>query len=209
MGENVAALSSTKFSTIHTDFRIISADKLVFSADNRIASIASDWVVGGINQVYLWDKFGEAPVQPIKRTELSSTSFSSNGLEIDLGTVNFTDEGFSSPTVLSPDSNYELAPDAQYNYELINKNNGSIIHNFSKWAIGAFSPNSDLAVVFGEDNPYGHPTWIEIWDVKNGKKLWSMVLSTGIPRYVQFSPDGTLLVTISTDQTVLLWGVNE
>jgi len=208
VGEHVAALSSTKFLTIHTEFGIIDAENLVFSADNRIAGIGSGYL-GELQQIYLWDKFGEAPVQPIRRAGLGTNTLSLNGLEVDLGKVNLGDEPFSYPAIVSPDSNYEFAQGANYTYELKNENGGGVIHNFGNGAIGTFSPNSDLAVVFVVDHTYGDTAWIEIWDLKTQKRLRSMVFTAEYPRYLQFSPDGRLLVTISTDQMVHIWGVNE
>lgn len=67
----------------------------------------------------------------------------------------------------------------------------------------SFSPDKSLLVSASSDK------MVRIWDVKNGKPLFSIKAHKQAVNHAEFSPDGKIIVSASSDKTVKLWNVTD
>lgn len=67
----------------------------------------------------------------------------------------------------------------------------------------SFSPDKSLLVSASNDK------MVRIWDVKNGKALFSIKAHKQAVNHAEFSPDGKTIVSASSDKTVKLWNVTD
>ncbi|MHA1945665.1 MAG: serine hydrolase [Candidatus Hodarchaeales archaeon] len=75
----------------------------------------------------------------------------------------------------------------------------------------AFSPTDSSMLVSSGDHTLGssdpaHEPSIKIWNLTNGEVLESLVGHTNVVYDVEFSHDGTILASSSSDRTIKLWG---
>jgi WD40 repeat protein len=67
----------------------------------------------------------------------------------------------------------------------------------------AFSPDKSLLVSASSDK------MVRIWDVKNGKLLFSIKAHKQAVNHAEFSPNGKTIISASSDKTVKLWNVTD
>ncbi|MGQ9805196.1 MAG: WD40 repeat domain-containing protein [Chlorobiales bacterium] len=67
----------------------------------------------------------------------------------------------------------------------------------------SFSPDASLLVSASSDK------MVRIWDVKNGKALFSIKAHKQAVNYAEFSPDGKVIVSASSDKTAKLWSATD
>lgn len=72
------------------------------------------------------------------------------------------------------------------------------IRTTAEGASAAFSPDGELVAV-GADNS------VQVWDIAADQKLADFAAHRGGTDYVQFSPDGELLLTGGVDSTARVW----
>jgi WD40 repeat protein len=75
-------------------------------------------------------------------------------------------------------------------------------HNYSYMWAGQFSPDEQILALGNRENGD-----IYLWDANTGDEIVTLMGHTQTITSLAFNPDGTLLVSASTDGTVRLWGV--
>ncbi|MYB02318.1 hypothetical protein F4X90_21975, partial [Candidatus Poribacteria bacterium] len=74
-------------------------------------------------------------------------------------------------------------------------------------------PHNSKVLVFSPDNGVlvnGHVSGnIQLWDVRTGNKLTTLIGHTAQVETLKFSPDGKTIVSTGADGTILLWDWDE
>lgn len=159
---------------------------LAESADGRIIASGSEVTRGG-GEVFLWKI---EPFSLWQRWKVTSQAW-----------------GISQLSLLrfSPDGNYLLIGGADSYVKLYRVKDGWQLRNMivgGQANAAAFSPQGDLLAV-GDTSGI-----LTIWSIPEGEKLLDLRLHRGAITGLEFSSDGTTLVSASEDGTGLVWGIS-
>jgi WD40 repeat protein/formylglycine-generating enzyme required for sulfatase activity/murein DD-endopeptidase MepM/ murein hydrolase activator NlpD/roadblock/LC7 domain-containing protein len=198
------------------------ADFLLFSQDSKLLAFGvsesrnehlpvaeQPWFRGDelfSNKVDLWNVTNFQKVATIREPkegplEITSIAFSPNGrlIEVSEGVRGFVSEGrrtFDEEDIYLKEVKIW---DAKALNEVITLNTLYDKDSDVSITVTAFSPDSNLIAIGGDDNT------VKLWNVRNHREVATLKGHSGYITSIAFSADGSLLASGSEDGTVLLW----
>ncbi len=117
------------------------------------------------------------------------------------------------PVLFSPDGQLFVTPDQRHGIRLWRTGSGEPALTLARseqnttlaGSMMAFSPNGQVIAIHAPSRDRRSPSSIEIWHTHTGQLLNTLQGQPGLIQAMQFSPDGTLLATASSNGTTRLW----